>query len=237
VYLYYGNAGANGVADAPAVWSGYGAVWHLNGSAADSTANGNHGTQVATTTTAGRIGNALNFNGTTAYVDVLNPVGLAITGTLTGEAWIRPANPNQQGNPRIFDKKASPWQSAAGYTLQYKPGQNNITALGGGDDLLRANGIDLDTNWHYLAAVYNGDGTGRLYLNGVDVTNDSTVGQLVASSTRFRMGQQTWGGEAWSGAIDEIRVSPAARSAAWIRAQNLSMRDGFVTYGVPESNP
>ena len=233
IFLYYGNAAASSTANPAALWSGFGAVWHLNGNAADSTSNGNNGTQVNTTATAGRMGNSLAFNGS-AYVDVLNPVGLGITGTLTGEAWIKINNPNQAGNPRIFDKKASPWTSSAGYTLQYKPGQNNITGLGGGSDLLRAEPIDLNTDWHYLATVYNGNGTGRVYLNGVDVTTDGTVGQLVASATRFRMGQQTWGGEAWNGAIDEIRIHPAARSAAWIRAQNLSMRDSYLTYGLPE---
>jgi len=233
IYMYYGNDAAT-AADNPAlVWAGYGGVWHLDGDATDATANGNHGTQSATTTTTGRMGNSLFFNGA-AYVDILNPVGLAITGTLTGEAWIKITDPNQAGNPRIFDKKASPWTSSAGYTLQYKPGQNNITGLGGGSDLLRAEPIDLDTDWHYLVTVYNGNGTGRVYLDGVDVTTDGTVGNLVASATRFRMGQQTWGGEAWQGAIDEIRVSPAARSAAWVRAQNLSMRDGMLTYATPE---
>jgi hypothetical protein len=237
IYMYYGNPAATAAESPSGVWAGYGGVWHLDGDAADATANGNNGTQVATTTVAGRMGNALNFSGS-AYVDVLNPVGLSITGTMTGEAWIQIADPNQTGNPRIFDKKSSPWYSTTGgYTLQYKPGQNNITALGNGSDLLRAEPIDLDMQWHYIAAVYNGDGTGRIYLNGVDVTTDGTVGQLVASTTRFRMGQQTWGGEAWRGAIDEIRVSPAARSAAWVRAQNLSMRDSFIAYGAPETAP
>ena len=103
---------------------------------------------MATTSGAGQIGNALNFNGSSSYVDVLNPVGLSITGTLTGEAWIRSNNVNDPGNPRIYDKKASPWQSAAGYTLEYKPGQRNITELGGGSDLLRAEPI---TREHRLA--------------------------------------------------------------------------------------
>jgi glucose/arabinose dehydrogenase len=236
IYMYYGNPSATSAADAAGVWAGYGGVWHLNGNANDSTSNGNNGVQINTTTVAGYMGNALNFNGS-AYVDVTNPVGLAITGTLTGEAWIKINNPAQTGNPRVFDKKNSPWTSTSGYTLQYKPGSNNITGLGGGSDLLRAEPIDLDTSWHHIAAVYNGNGTGRIYLNGVDVTTDGTVGLLVANTTRFRMGQQTWGGEAWQGAIDEIRVSPLARTAAWMRAQNLSMRDTFLTYGAPQAGP
>jgi hypothetical protein len=236
IYMYYGNPAAPQAQDGPGVWSGYGAVWHLNGSSADSSPSANVATQFSTTSVAGQIGNAYNFNGSSSYVEVANPVGLAITGTLTGEAWIRTTNTNQTGSPRIFDKKASPWTSAAGYTLEYKPGQNNVTALGGGDDLLRADNIDLDNTWHYLAVVYSGT-TGRIYVNGVDVTGDSTVGALVASNTRFRLGQQTWGGEAWNGGIDEVRISPAARSAAWIRAQNLSMRDQWLVYGTAENAP
>jgi hypothetical protein len=183
------------------------------------------------------MGNALNFNGTTSLVDVLNPVGLAITGTLTGEAWIRVANTSQAGNPRVFDKKPSPGTGTTGYTLEYKPGVRNITELGGGTDFLRVDPITPDLNWHYVAAVHLGNGTGRIYVDGVDATTDGTVAALAASTTRFRIGQQTWGGEAWNGAIDEVRISPAARTAAWIRAQNLSMRDTFISFGAPEVGP
>ncbi len=237
IYLYYGNPGAAAGANAAAVWAGYGGVWHLNGGGADASSNANHGTAVNTTTAAGAIGNALNFNGSSSYVDVLNPVGLSITGTLTGEAWIRVGNVANQGNPRVYDKKSSPWTSAAGYTLEYKPGQRNITELGSGSDLLRAEPITANTAWHYVAAVHLGNGSGRIYQDGVDITTDSTVGQLVADGTRFRIGQQTWGGEGWNGGIDEVRISASARSAAWIRAQNLSMRDTFIAYGAPQAGP
>ncbi len=235
IYMYYGNTGASLAQDAASVWTGYGGVWHLNGNGADATSNGNNGSMVSTTTTSGKIGNALSFNGSSSYVDVLNPVGLAITGTLTGEAWIKVNNLSDPGNPRIYDKKTPPWQSAAGYTLEYKPGQRNITELGGGSNLLRAEPITPNTSWHYVAAVHLGNGTGRIYQDGVDITTDSTVGQLVADGTRFRIGQQVGGGEAWNGGIDEVRISPSARTAAWIRAQNLSMRDAFIIYNGPES--
>src|SRR5436309_4411865 len=57
----------------------------------DSSGNNNTGTlSGATWTTAGRFGNALVFNGTSASVTVPNSASLGLTAAMTLEAWVYP---------------------------------------------------------------------------------------------------------------------------------------------------
>ncbi|MEO8373251.1 MAG: DUF2341 domain-containing protein, partial [Candidatus Solibacter sp.] len=96
IYLFYGKASATDQSNPAAVWdSSYKGVWHLDGSplnAADSTSAANHGTVTGATATTGQIAGAANFNGTSQYLDVGNNSALRITGDLTVEAWVNPAD-------------------------------------------------------------------------------------------------------------------------------------------------
>src|SRR5262249_47676466 len=56
------------------------------------------GTNLGATSTTGRYGNALSFNGTTSYVDLGSPAALQLTGSMTVEAWVKAvANPADDG--------------------------------------------------------------------------------------------------------------------------------------------
>src|SRR5262249_36141342 len=58
---------------------------------ADTSGNGNNGTiGTATWTTAGKYGNALVFNGTSAQVTVNDSASLRLTTGVTLEAWVNP---------------------------------------------------------------------------------------------------------------------------------------------------
>ena len=58
--------------------------------AADASGNGLTGAvDGATWTSAGKYGNALEFNGTSSYVDLGNPGALKLTGSMTWSAWVR----------------------------------------------------------------------------------------------------------------------------------------------------
>jgi glucose/arabinose dehydrogenase len=236
LYMYYGNAGAAADAeDAAALWSEYRAVWHLHEDAADATANANHGTVVQATDAGGIIGLAKHFDGANARIDVPDSASLRITGPLTIEAWIGIDDPNQAGAPRVVSKKPA-WDAAQGYNLEYKPGDNNVTSLGSGSDYLRADGIDLDTSWHYLVAVHNGDGAGTIYVDGVNRGSDNTASLLAAGSTLLRIGAAAddTASSKFLGAIDELRLAAVARSAAWQRASYLSMTDQLLSFGAEE---
>jgi glucose/arabinose dehydrogenase len=233
VFLYYGNPNATDAQAPAAVWSnGYAAVWHLGPELWDSTGHGNVGTPFGAVSVPGRIGQAFQFDGSSAYLDMGAGSTLALASTLSLEAWVRVTDPNQNVYSRILSKKLL-WDSTTGYNLEYNPALNYFSTLGSGADYLRAEGVELDTSWHYLASSASG-GAGRLYVDGVDRTTDGTLAPIVAGSQPLHIGRRSGGGEYFFGAIDEVRVSSVSRSAAWISLQNASMGDALFSYGEPE---
>ncbi len=233
IYLYYDNPQIGGGAEDPAaLWADYAGVWHLNGDTLDSSPNNNHGTDGGSTSISGLLSNARYFNGS-AYIEVPDSPSLQISGELTIEAWIAIDDPNLSGAPRVVSKKTI-WNAPDGYNMEYKPAVNNVTSVGGGSSFIRANNIDLDTNWHLIGAVHLGGGVGQVYVDGVNVTGDGTVNPLVAGTTVLRIGQAATGGGGFLGAIDEVRLSTLARSREWMRAQYLSMSDSYVSYSAEE---
>jgi hypothetical protein len=69
-------------------------------------------------------------------------------------------------------------------------------------------------------------------VDGVDRTSDALLTPLAAGGQSLRFGREQ--AEFFRGRIDEIRIAPLARSAAWMAAQHLSMSDAFVRFGAPE---
>lgn len=120
--------------------------------------------------------------------------------------------------------------------MEYKPGLNRASLVGSGSDYGLATNVNLDTGWHYLAMTLNG-AAARIYVDGVDRTLDGGATPLIAGSQALHIGRRSGGGDYFRGAIDEIRVSSTARSAAWLRAQRLSMSDLFTSLGPVESDP
>jgi hypothetical protein len=129
--------------------------------------------------------------------------------------------------------KKSPWNSAFGYDLEYKPLADNVTMVGGGGDYLRALGVDLDSGWHSLVGAASGT-AGSLYVDGVELTTDPTIGPLAADGSPLQIGREASGVGAFLGSIDEVRISGVRRSAGWIAAQHRSMTDAFVSFGAEE---
>ena len=231
IFLYYDNPAAADAQDPAGVWSnGYAGVWHLS-DLSDSTANGNDGVNHGTTATAGRIGSARSFD-LASWIDAGSSPSLEITGQLTLEAWIAVGDPALGGAPRVLSKKDQ-WNSAFGYNLEHKPAEDNVTTVGSGSDYIRAQGVGIDTNWRHVATTVTG-ATGRVYVDAVDRTTDTTLTPLAANSQPLDFGRRSGGGDYFLGAIDEIRISNVARSADWIAAQHLSMTDALVTYGPEE---
>ena len=232
VFIYYGNASATSAASPSAVWSnGYAAVWHLGADATDSTGHGNTGTRSGVVATAGFLGNAYQFDGTSASINVGSGSTLSVATNLSLEAWVKVDNPSTDVYGRIISKKSA-WDAASGYNLEYNPGLNYLSTLGGGSDYLRATNVDLDNNWHWVASSATGT-TGRLYVDGTDRTTDGAVGTITTNTLPVYLGRSQ-NGEYFRGAIDEVRISSVARSATWIALQNTSMRDTLFSYGAEE---
>ena len=107
IWLYYGNAAAPDAQNVAAVWnSGYVAVYHLDDTLQDSTANLNHGTNSGSLDAPGRVADGQWFDGVDDYVDLGSAatVDNLFAGGGTVSAWIRPTGWGEGSYGRILDK-------------------------------------------------------------------------------------------------------------------------------------
>jgi len=178
---------------------------------------GNHGTLGGGTAeyypawTAGSFGSALSFDGDNDYVDCGHSDSLAITDAITIVAWVKIADPDMFRHMRIVSKKST-WDASSGYELEYEAHSNYLTLLGSGSEFARAENVDLDTNWHFLAGTINGT-NGKLYVDGVDKTTDNTVSALVASEQDLHIGKQSGGSDYWNGHLSVVMIYKIELSA------------------------
>jgi uncharacterized protein (TIGR03437 family) len=189
---------------------------------ADTSGNGVTGTlQGATWTTSGKYGNALAFDGSTAYVDLGNPAVLQLTGSMTLSAWVFPTvNPSNDGQIVAKSSDGDGWQ------LKTTPDTGvrtfGIAVSNGTTDIQRYSKTVIKLNtWYYVAGVYDATaGTLDIYVNGV-LDNGSLSGTVPAtqhnSTFKAKIGRRT-GGYLFAGTIDEVRVYGAALTQAQIQA-------------------
>ena len=94
--------------------------------------------------------------------------------------------------------------------------------------------LELDT-WYYLAITWDGtEVTG--YLNGSADFGPTAYANLNVLGTVTSM---SWNGtiQFLNGTLDELRLSAVHRPAGWFAAQNLSLTDAFITFGLIEPVP
>ena len=108
----------------------------------------------------------------------------------------------------------------------------------------------LAMSWQRLSPAL---GEYRVYLDGVEVVSSGSytpniVGPPLSGFDNYAVetsplqmpavGRFVGGGGGYyfDGYIDEFRMSSAVRSADWLRAQYLSMTNGFLSFGVEQSN-
>ncbi len=151
----------------------------------------------------------------------------------TVSAWV-----NLDANDSTYHQVAS--KGDFQYTLQSDPAakwefnefddgtSGSFTTKGYNQALSSAN---APTGWHYIAGVHNGSNASSLYLDGALVgstitntssssarvtTNDLDIGRSPDASAPFN--------RYWIGAIDELEISSASRSADWVRLSYQTQR-------------
>lgn len=194
----------------------YGFNENQGSTTADASGRGNTGTATNTTwTTAGRIGNALVFNGTTSLVTVADSASLDLTTAMTVEAWVFPTVTLGQW-VSIVSKEQS---GSLVYFLYARgtggPAQGVFTS--GAEQILYGTTALPANTWSHVAATYDGSQQ-RLYVNGTQVANVARTGTITASTLPLRIGGNTPYGNFFTGRIDEVRVYSRALSAAEIGA-------------------
>src|SRR5436853_7313995 len=148
---------------------------------ADTSGNNNNGTiSGATWTSAGRFGNALVFNGTSARVTVPNAASLQLTTGMTLEAWVNPTTVTAQWRDVIY-KGDDNYYLEATSTNASLPGAGATLGNTFGTAALAAN------TWTHLATTFDG-ATLRLYVNGVQASSRAMTGTLPTSTNPLQIG-------------------------------------------------
>ena len=184
----------------------------------DVSANGNTGTITGATWTQGRtgMGGALLFNGSSNWVTINDVAALHLTNGMTLEAWVNPSS--LTGWRSVIMKEAPPNTLAYSiYANDSVPRPATTIRVPNGDlEAAGTSGIPLN-QWTHLAGSYDGT-TVRLYVNGTQVAQTTTTGNLVSSTAPLRIGGNAIWGEYFSGAIDEVRVYRRALAPSEIQA-------------------
>ena len=181
--------------------------------ASDASGHGFVGTLTgATWTTAGKYGNALVFNGTSALVTVPNAASLQLTTGMTLEAWVNPSVVTAAWRDVIYKGNDSYYLEATS-TNASLPGAGGTF---GASPLYGAAALAANT-WTHLAVTYDRV-TLRLYVNGVQVSSLAATGAIETSTDPLQIGGDSIYGQYFQGAIDEVRVYNRALSPTEIQA-------------------
>ncbi len=168
----------------------------------------------------GRYGSAVNLDGVNDYVDLGNPAGLQLTGSMTVSAWVYSSAFPGDDAP-IVSKRGT---GELGYQLDttVDTGPRTIgfkLTSSSGTNMFRYGATTLQANtWYHIAGVYNATaGTLDVYLNG-QLDNGSLVGTVTTSqrnsTVNVNIGQRPSGGFFFNGRIDDVRIYNRALTAS-----------------------
>ena len=156
---------------------------------------------------------ALSLNGSSQYAEVADSTGSPydLTGSLTLEAWVKPADACA-GSGAVISKNISYMMYCQAGKWMYMVLANGTSGSGA------ATSISVEANeWHHIAYTKSAaSGNLLVYYDGYLVqTIASGVTSMTPNNNVFRIGQYT-GSYTFNGQIDEVRVYNSQRSQAQI---------------------
>jgi len=204
-------------------------------SAFDSSGNGNNGTISGATWTAGKIGNALSFDGINGYVKAGNKANLNINGNqITIEAWVYPKSLSESYIVSKFNGDTV----TSGYNLLIT--QSNIYfRLGDGKTRYQfapSHGMSTNT-WYHIVALYDGKSM-KIYKNGLALPGSTSFsGNISRNSNNVTIGQRVGNSYRWNGFIDEVKIYNRALSAAEVLADYKGVLSDTILPTITISSP
>ena len=237
-YLYYGNATAADGAHAAGVWDdGFAGVWHLGGFtnpvAWDSTVNTNHGSLIGgAANLEGKTGLGISLNGSSSYVQCAHSPSLNVSGDITLSAWVYPKT-NPAAGMRVVDKM--PVATSSGYLLDTYP-SNRVRFITLSNQISTATALATGAWSHVVARYDKTGGIKTIYVNGEEAQATTTgVVNLQTNAQPLRFGANAaLSGEWFNGYLDEVRISSAVRSPAWVKAEYADEMGTLATVGAAE---
>jgi hypothetical protein len=228
-YIYYGSGQSDyaptDTYGAQAVWEDYVFVSHDGGGT--NSVTGIAGTTAGTITVGGdanpHMGSATTFNGTNAYIDYADSSAQRPTN-LTLQTWLK-NDGGDWNNPFEEPISKRTGNNFNGYMFFARNDLDFRVYASDNLDSQFAQSEPLDKNiWNFYSGV-RGDDYLDLYINGAWVAEDTSLGTngITYNGTQhpLRIGKKNndaingW----FAGSLDEIRISPLARSAEWLATE------------------
>jgi hypothetical protein len=154
---------------------------------------------------AGKIGAALEFDGSDDYVDCGNDPSLNINDKITVAAWVKTTS-TAHG---YFVSKGTAWDEIGHYAI----GQEYNVPLTFQFEIAGSGGtVELDSNiavndgqWHHIVGTYD-DPVVKVYIDGVEVNTMTQPSSLTGSTVGGLTIGQRGSGNIIGGIIDEVRI-------------------------------
>ena len=189
----------------------------------DNSGNENNGTAKNDTNTSGEavLCRSGNFNAdNNQTVDIPASDTLTINDKISYVTWIKLKDPNYIGNSdkleNIFTNQT--WKNALRYTEKGYDNNGNESnkilfqlSINGNEKYLYSNTSINDTDWHHIAAVYDGKYM-RIYIDGNEDANLSVNGQIDTDNADNIIAGE-YGDYYFNGYIDELKVFDGALSS------------------------
>ena len=190
--------------------NGLTAYYQFEGNANDTAGASNGTLSGGPVFTAGKIGQAIQFDGLDDYVDCGTAPALDIRDAITISCWIKVAafTKNWEAILAKGDNSYRMSRSATtGNSVHF--GCNGPT---GGN--LDANAIVTDNNWHHVACVY--DGVNKIvYIDGREDARVASTGQIALSTNALWIGNNSGStARQLGGLVDDVRIYSRPLSAA-----------------------
>jgi biopolymer transport protein ExbB len=230
LWMYYGNPSAADAQRATDVWdTDYVGVWHL-ADAHDSTGR-NTSASHGSTTVAGTIGDAQEVDGNSHYVDTGAADQLAMW---TIEVWLKAA-----ADP-VVTTSSGPLSRGYNYQMQWNCGGitycRSVNFVVNSGTIIAQYGTLSSQQWHHVSGRFDGS-TVETYVGETMTNSLAATGPPVAENGTTKLGARVDLSGFYAGDIDEVRISRTGRSADYLKAQDRSTGDRYVTYGPEQPNP
>ena len=179
----------------------------------DRSGNGNNGNWIdhATTTVIGKIGQALDFDGSDDYVDV-GTISTDFTNGLTVAAWVYYDAFNSWSRIIDFGQGEANDNILFGNSATSNALQYSVFTGGGNGGTVSISTLEIG-KWQHVIATEDSSGNVVLYKNGVAIKTGSTDVPASVSRTSSFIAQSNWAADGYfDGKMDDVRVYNRALS-------------------------
>ncbi|MDO8522948.1 MAG: LamG domain-containing protein, partial [bacterium] len=199
--------------------SGLVGFWSFDGkdisnlTALDRSGQGNNGTLTnGPVRTIGKLGQALDFDGSNDYVNVGDHSSLDLGDVLTYSLWVKRDRSSFSTYEVLMSKGAGTFVLV--FTVDNTVSANKHSS----GEIAESNQAISDGAWHHIVAAKNGSAFFKIYIDGIDRTGSVTDKTLTNGDSSLRLGTESpVAGNYFDGSIDDVRIYNRALSADEIK--------------------